>query len=269
MPEARSLVTQGYQYRGDLGERALPEMLYTIYQHGVSGVVQAIQEDVVKRVYLRHGAIVYATSSNIKESLGPYLLKRGLITLEDFKVTMRQRRNTELRLGSLLIERGSLSPAQLYEAIRLQVEEIVWNLFAWDQGKVTFSIGDANEPVGTSIQIPVRRAIKEGVKHHPRPLELIGRIGPDTVLEADYTIDDLIEVALERGEYELLKLVDGEKTLRQLCAGGPLPTADNGKLLYAFHVLRFVRPAKQSDVAAGGSGALKIRLKGAGDRFAE
>lgn len=252
-----------YQYRGDLAERALPEMLHTIYRYRVPGVMQAIRDDVVKRIYVKDGSVVYASSSDIQESLGCYLLNAGMLSRQDFKVTMRARRNSDTRYGTLLVERGLLSPAELYQAIRLQVEEIVWSLFTWEEGQVTFSIGEFQDPPGIPIQVPMRQVIKEGVKRVPKAKRLISRLGrKETILEASYTTDELIEVALQAKEYELLKLVDGEKPLVQLCTEGPFSTADNGKLLYAFFVLQFLKP-----VGAQESGSIKIRLKTEGDQY--
>lgn len=260
-----------YQYRGDLSERELPEMLYTVYHYRVPGVIQAIHDDVVKRVYIRDGHVIHATSSDIQDSLGCYLLSAGMISRHDFKVTMRARRNSESKYGTMLVERGLLSPAELYHAIRLQTEEVVWSLFSWEEGHVTFSIGE-NAPNTVPIQIPMRQVIKEGIKRAPNAERLLARVGSkETVLEADFQMDDLIEVALHGQEYELLRLVDGDRTMVQLCTEGPFSTAENGRLLYAFYVLQFVRPVRpappEEPMKREEAGAIKIRLRTEGDRY--
>lgn len=259
-----STVEKKNQYRGDLSQTALPEILYTIFRHRVPGVMEAIHEDTVKRIYIKDGFVVRASSSDIEDSLGCYLLNKGMISREDFKTTMRARRNSEGRYGELVVESGLLSPAQLYHAIRLQTEDIVWSLFPWEQGQVTFNIGDWQDPFPVSIQIPMRQVIKEGVRRIPSARGLLARVGKkDTVLEPHYKTDDLIEVALSSDEYNFLKLVDGKKTLIQLCSEGPLSTAENGKLLYAMYVLQFVRRCEPLDPTS----SIKIRLKTEGDRY--
>ncbi len=246
-----------YQYRGDLAERPLPEMLQTIYQHRVPGVIQAIRDDQVRRAYVRDSAVIHATSSDLQESLGCYLLKTGRISRQDFRSTMRARRDSDHRLGVLLVERGLMAPAELQRTVRLQTASILWGLFTWARGIVTFSIGEFDQPTATLIQIPMRQAIKEGVKRVTNLAPLLQRVGgPNTVLEPTFTTEDLIDAALSQEELDLLRQVDGAKSLADLCDSGGGDRNANGRLLYAFHVLQFVRPRAEST-----SGSIKIRLK--------
>ena len=53
-----------FQYRGDLRQTALPEILFTIYLHRVPGVIECRRDDVLKKVVLRDGAVVHAASSD-------------------------------------------------------------------------------------------------------------------------------------------------------------------------------------------------------------
>lgn len=253
-------MSANHAYRGDLADRPIAEMLYTIYLHRVPGLIEATSEETKKRIYVRDGHIVHASSSNLDESLGAYLLNVGMISKEDYSATMRARRDSDSPYGVMLVEGGLLSPADLYKAIRLQNAEIVWTLFSWTQGRVTFDVGEFKAPVGTAIQVPVRQAIKEGVRRVEDARRLLERIGGrDTVLEASYQTDDLIEVALRREEYDLLRMVDGERSLYDLCTEGPFDPKTNGRLLYAYHVLDFVR-SKTDPKTTTERRAIKIKL---------
>ncbi|HVS16788.1 MAG TPA: DUF4388 domain-containing protein [Thermoanaerobaculia bacterium] len=256
-------MSDDHVYRGDLTDRPIAEILYTIYLHRVPGKIEATDDETVKTIFVRDGHIVHASSSNLAESLGAYLLNVGMISKEDYAATMRARRESQMPYGVMLVEQGLLAPADLYKAIRLQNAEIVWTLFSWDSGRVTFEIGDFKRPVGTAIQVPMRQAIKEGVRRVEDVRRLLERIGGrDTVLEACHQTDDLIEVALRREEYDLLRMVDGKRTLYELCTEGPYDPKTNGRLLYAFHVLEFVRAIAKVGAGAKTSErrAIKIRL---------
>ena len=52
--------------------------------------------------------------------------------------------------------------------------------------------------------------------------------------------DEVEEIKRRAGEYTLLSLVDGRRTLRELITLGPGDLGSNAKLLYAFWVLRLV-----------------------------
>ena len=94
------------------------------------------------------------------------------------------------------------------------------------------------------IQLPLRRVILEGIRRAPEARPLVSRLGrKETVFEPSFRWEQLIELALAAEEYQLLRAVDGHKTLYDLCSIGPLSAADNAKLLYAFLVLHLVRRA--------------------------
>lgn len=269
-------VESGFQYRGDLGETALPEILFTIDRFQVPGIIEASREGVVKRVFIKEGSVVHATSSSREDSLGTYLQESGLLSAEAVATTMRERERSNKRYGVLLIESGLLSPQEIYRAIRQQIEGIVWSLFAWREGSVAFSIGDFREPDTVRIQLPMRQVIFQGIKRAPDAKPLVARLGrKETVLEPCYRTEELIEVALDGSDVRLLGLVNGRRNLYEICSQGPYSAAENGKVLYAFQVLRLIRASgveAQGEPAAEprreeSTGAIRIRFKTEGDKY--
>src|SRR3954467_4938865 len=233
-----------FQYRGDLAETALPEILYTIDRFQVPGVIEASREGEVKQVYIKEGNVVHATSTDRNDSLGAYLQRSGVITPEAYLATMRERERTQKRYGVLLIEAGLLSPAEVYKAIRKQIDAVVWSLFYWHDGSIIFSIGEFREPDSVRIQIPMRQVILQGIKRPPAAKTLGGRLGrKETVFEPCYKTEQLIELALDGDEYKLLSLVDGRRTLYDICTQGPHSAAENAMRLYAFQILQLIRIA--------------------------
>jgi hypothetical protein len=277
-------VSNSFQYRGDLAKTALPEMLSTIQRFQVPGLIEARQAGLSKKVYIGAGHVLHATSSDLDDSLGSYLLRLGDITREQFEHTMRMREKGERRYGALLVELGILSPSAVYEAITKQVESIVWSLFYWQDGEVTFSIGDVAEPGTIQILLPMQKVILSGIKRAPNAKMLVARLGrKQTVFEASYNVETLIASGLTAEDYQVLRLVDGKRTLYEVCTEGPRSPAENAKLLYAFHVLRLIRTEEERAAAEPGGGQapaagpakaaspakgrIKIRMKTEGDRI--
>ena len=247
-----------YQFRGSLAEQPLAEILYKAHRYNVPGVVEASRGDVVKRIYLQADEVIFASSSDMRESLGYYLLQSGQLSREDFRRTMRLRRDSETRYGHVLIEHELISPADLRRAIQLQTAKVLWELFSWSEGEVTFSIGKFDPPSHSRIHFPVSLAIKEGVKRSGDARLFVSRIGErTTVLEPSYSTETLITASLEDAEYELLRRVDGNTSLVDLCRTGTFDAPTNGKLLYAFHVLQLVRRVGADQPKT--SGAFKMR----------
>jgi hypothetical protein len=255
-------------------------MLHTVDRFQVPGVVEARRGDIVKRVYVREGYVVHATSSDRGDSLGSYLQRTGKISSEQFRQTMEARAGSKKRYGELMIEAELISPGEIHEAIRKQIESIVWSLFYWQTGEVRFDIGSFDVPSSVKILLPMRHVILEGIKRAPNAKALVARLGrKETVFEPDFTTEDLIRSALGSEEYSLIQLVDGKRSLYEICHEGPLSAPENAKLIYAFHVLRLVRrrQAAPTEEAAPSAAAtedpqpkgIKIKFKTGADRLNE
>jgi hypothetical protein len=176
---------------------------------------------------------------------------------------MERRSSGGRRLGELLIEQGLLSPAEVHRAIREQVEAVLWSLFSWEEGEVTFSLGAPELSGIVRIQIPLRQVVIQGVKRAANAKILVGRVGGrDAIFEPTYRFEELIEVALEADEYALLACVDGRRSFYDLCTGGPVAAADAARLLYAFSVLGLIRRAGTGEPRERPAGVgIKIKLK--------
>lgn len=259
------MVKTSYKYRGNLAETTLPEMLYTIDRFHVPGVVEAKQGRVIKRVYLRGGYIIHASSTDRGDSLGSHLLRKKSVRPEIVEELSAKRRHSNKRLGVMLLEMGVLSPAQVLRAIREQIEAIVWSLFFWQEGEVTFGVGELKAGDMVQIQLPIRQCIIQGIRQAPDAKLMVSRLGQrGTVLEHCYQIEDLIETGLDVGDYKILQSVDGKKTLYELCGLGPKPAAEIAKMLYAFQILHLVCPegeAEEKRPAAARRGPVKIKLE--------
>lgn len=236
-------------------------MLYTIYHYRVPGVVEARREGAVKRVHVHSGNVVHASSSDREDSLGAFLYRSGRITQEQFVATMEARAGTARRYGAVLVERGLLSPAEVQQAVRAQIEWIVWSLFAWEEGAVIFDISERQETESIRVALPLRQVILEGIKQVQDARGLVRRMGrKDTVYEPCFQVEDLIEMGLDKQDFELLRLVDGKKPLLEICSNGPLVPADNARLLYAFHTLQLIQRGPEA-------GGIKVRLRTEGAEY--
>ena len=256
-------MSEAYQYRGDLARTALPEILSTIEKFGVSGVIDVHRDDVQKRVYLKDGNVIHATSTDRADSLGQYLLRSGKLSEEAFRTVTQERDESDTRYGVLLLALEKMTPAAVYEGVQDQIEAIVWSLFSLADGEVNFTIGEGVPSDMIQIQLPLRRVIFQGILQIEDPKTLVARLGQrDTVFEPTYQGEELIEIGLSHDDYAMLKRVDGHKTLYELCADGPLVPAQNARLIYAFSTLHLVRRA--SDPAG-----VKVQIRTAGDEFGD
>ena len=253
-----------FVYAADLQAEFLGELLVKIHHHRVPGVIEAVNGDVTKRLFIRDGNVVYASSNDRTDRLGPYLLSQGRISPEQLETLAEARRRGHKRFGMLLMDEGLLAPGEIKAAIQQQVERIAWSLFSWSEGSARFEIQELRERNAIRIQVPILHMVLRGTRHRSdaqRALEALG--GSQARLVAGYDAEEAIDIALDGEEYTLLRAIDGEQTVGDLCKSGSLPAEEAIQLLLAFKTLGLVHPRNLED--GGRRVLLKRSRRASGD----
>ena len=236
---------------GDLAVTPLPEMLATIHRNHVPGVLEVQLGEFSKRVFILGGDIIFASSTNRGESLGDSLLASGRLTVAQYRESALQLLgNPGKRHGQVLVELGMLTEEEMRAAVLEQVQRIVWSLFALAEGLVSFSLGEDRADEVYKLRIATPRAVLHGCKTVADAKRLVSRLGgKGTVYSHPPVPEPLAGCQLETGEEELLELVDGRRTLFELCDQGPFSAGLNARVLYAFNCLGLIK--KEKDAPSG------------------
>lgn len=247
-----------FVYRGSLGQTPLPEMLATIHRYGVPGVMEFARDGETRRLFFADGDVIFATSSDRRESLGEFLVRNGRISEEQYESSSEKlAQSPGKRHGAVLVSMGFIRPEELGVAVRQQVEQILWGLFNWDEGSVTFRVGRFRDDEVYKIKIPMPRAIISGCRHIADVKQLTSELGGRTAVLRRCEMPRHLEgLPLEGNERVLLDMVDGRSQLVSLCEKGPESPGLNARILYAFLHLHLV----ERDSAA--SGGIRIQVRG-------
>jgi len=239
-PSGELTPTPTPMYQSELAQIPLPEILATVHKYRAPGVVECRRGEDVKRIYLDRGRIVFASTSRIEESLGDTLLRDGRITREQYDESVRRFHQTGKRHGVTLVEMGVLTPHDLFVAVREHIQEIIWSVFAWNDGQVSFTPGREKNLEFVKVEISVPEAILRGVRKLPDPKPLLARIGNKTtvLIRTPPTADD--DSVLAADEQELLAAVDGKHTLFELVSRPPYSAGDNARILYGLYALQLI-----------------------------
>jgi hypothetical protein len=91
------------------------------------------------RVYFHQGKLIYARTDASSERLGDYLVRAGVLAPTQLEgARMKSELAAGKRIGSILVEGGSLTEEQLSEAIREQIKEAVYQLITIEEGSFVF-----------------------------------------------------------------------------------------------------------------------------------
>ena len=240
-------MTTKFQFDGNLAETPLPKVLATINRYRVPGVVTAKRQEALKRIFLDGGRVVFATSSDLSDALGAFLVRRGMLTPEQLAESGRRIALTGKRQGEVLVDMGLLTPSQMAGAVLAQISAILWTVFDWEEGQVTFEVGRFRAEEKIQIDLPLEQVIRDGLMKAADPKLLVKRIGPSwTVLERVENATPAIPLSGDEQKY--LELVDGKTPFVDLCRKGPGDAAHNARLLFLFFCLDLIQ--RKSDNSA-------------------
>lgn len=245
-------------YQTDIANTPLPEILITVHRYKAPGMVECRRGNEQKEIYLDRGQIIFATSNQVRDSLGDKLLRDGKITQEQYDESVRLLLSTGKRQGTILTEMDVIASDDLFAALREQILDVVWSVFTWDAGAVSFTPGRHKQQEFVKIDIPIPQAVLQGVRRVPDPKPLVARLGTKTTILVR-TEKELEDLVLDDDERRLLDACDGKSALVDLISLAPLSAANNARILYAFVALQLI--------AAKSPERIKMNVRTPGDTF--
>lgn len=223
---------------GSLEENSLPKILNRLHEIKATGTLSLAREGVTKRLFIKNGGIVFASSSYEGDRLGEVLLKAGKINLKQFETASRvMRQMTGKRLGGVLVELGYLKPRDLFWGVKHQVQEIVSSLFDWTDGEYHMVPGEP--PAGEVITLHMSTAnlILHGIKRINDWTRISRGVPPmDSVLALTMNPLKLYQdISLTEDEKRLFSLFDGSKSIKDALAESGIGDFEALKAVYVFY----------------------------------
>ena len=159
----------------DVRSFALADLLQLVHASAKSGFLYFEHGDCAKTVYLHAGEVVFATSNQRIDRLGDCLLRAGVISIEQQLEAARAYKPPS-PFGRFLVELGFLSPRELWDGVKNQVEEIVRSLFAFGAGSVLFWEGEVRPDNVVRLALPTRRLVAEGLSQRDELLRYLAQL---------------------------------------------------------------------------------------------
>jgi tetratricopeptide (TPR) repeat protein len=224
---------------GDIKDMTLPWLFQDLRTGKRTGTAIFSRDAELKKVFFKDGDILFA-SSNLKEDrLGEFLLRTGKISQTQFDKASEVVTKTGKKLGAVLFEEGALTSHELVSQVKLQVKEIILKLFMWRDGRFQFDgtplpiseIIPLHISTGDLIIAGVRDIDWEIVRKSLSLLKTIIRPASDPSL--------LFQNAhLEQDQLEVFSLIDGSKSIEELCGMSGIGDFNTLKAIYILLALR-------------------------------
>jgi len=216
--------------KGSLGELPLSEILQHLRFDKAMGILSVVSGGARKAVYVKGGRVVFASSNLPNDRLGEILLREGKITVEEYEASI-QAISKGKRQGRVLVEMGALSPKDLWEGVQFQVREVVYSLFHWAEGQFHFEASTLPEKEKITVDLDIRDLVLAGIRRVDSSGAIQARF-PEGALVLE-TVEERAEGGLEAYENHVLQLVDGERSVVDVCRESEIGDAETLKVLYA------------------------------------
>ena len=119
--------------KGNLKSLGLSAILQILSSENKTGVLQFVQGNRIRSIYIRDGKIV-AASGREGLRLGQILYDKGLISQKQLQEVLEKARETDKRVGEVLLDLGYIEEKGLKELIRYQIREAVLDISFWVEG---------------------------------------------------------------------------------------------------------------------------------------
>ncbi|MFK7897161.1 MAG: DUF4388 domain-containing protein [Myxococcota bacterium] len=162
----------------DVRSFALADLLSLVHASGKSGFLLFQSEDEEKAIYLRRGEVVFAESNQESDRLGACLQRAGALSPVQLD-RAEGRYHPTTRFGKILVELGYLTPRELWNGVKTQVEDIVRSLFAYTSGWIYFWEGEIEPDNVVRLSLPTHRLIEEGLARRDELFRFIAKLEDD------------------------------------------------------------------------------------------
>lgn len=236
--------------QGNIENFTLVEILQLLGTGRKSGTLGIQRDDSIVMVYFEAGEVVYAYGPRETFHLGELLTERNRITNDQLQqaITIQSRNQNAKRLGEILIGLGFIDRADLEAVVREQVEELLFSLLSWRTGSFKFY----EDQFPTREEITVRLSIENVILEGLRRLDERNLIG-DTLSDLDlvYRISTseagrTRNVTMKAGEWNVMALVDGHRTVNQICQDSPVNRHETLNRLAQLKLAGLVEPARRT-----------------------
>ncbi len=212
-------------FTGNLKTVAFPDILQLLSSGKKTGILVITKGSVQKEICFKEGNIIYAHSKNAEEDfLGNLLLKQGRISKVDLERALYLHKSTGKKLGMVLVDMELFAREEISKCLKLQIEEIVYNLFGWHGGEFVFQEGKLPQEKDFFVELNTMNMLMEGTRRIDEWVEIQKGLPRDNELLTVVLSPEMKggEVTLSLDQFQVLSLINGERTVPEIVLESPV-----------------------------------------------
>ena len=202
---------------GTLRTMPLPDLLQWISHGRKTGTLVLQRESLVKRLFLEGGNIVSCGSNDPREFLGQIMVSQQLITEAQLKEAFDIQGRTRVMLGRVLVQKGWVPEEMVVQALKRKTEETLYSLFLWPDGDFVFEEGEIQGEGAIPLSLKVEEVLLEGLRRYDLAQKIRGAFPSAAIVLSRTDLVPPADLLANPFARRAMELVDGSRTLRELC----------------------------------------------------
>jgi serine/threonine protein kinase len=207
--------------RGVLDPARLPTRIFHLAVRRETGALVLRDGQHKKRIFFVEGSPECVTSTEKRELLGEFLIRRGQVLRMELEMALAMLPRFGGRLGDALVGIGVLRPIELFRAIHDQTQERLLETFRLKHGEIAFARGVRSQEETFPLGVDTYELIGRGIRHGYTYEDLDGMLAPcrEEVIEPVPSPPVRLEMfRLSEAEAAVLDGVRTKTTLSRLVA---------------------------------------------------
>ncbi|MCX8037142.1 MAG: DUF4388 domain-containing protein [Candidatus Sumerlaeia bacterium] len=226
------------ELEGSLRAFSLAEVLQFLAMGKLSGVLMVRREQGGIDLLIRQGRIINSSTLDQTRRMGQILIRQRLIQRSDLEEVLLDQKTLrpDRMLGQILVEREMITQDELRQAIRMQLEEEIWELFSWESGDFRFEHRQESEMPSALVEIEIEPLIIEGTRRTDEWKGIIANLRSDeTVLTLNpWHPEDHADLTLTPAEWQVLSLISGNLPVGSIAARSGIGKFETYRILNTY-----------------------------------
>ncbi|HEX2123231.1 MAG TPA: DUF4388 domain-containing protein, partial [Thermoanaerobaculia bacterium] len=227
---------------GSISAFPLPEVLTFLSTTRKGGTLTLASEAKEAYLFFDDGALIYAGSNQEQFRLGSILLRKKRITRQQRERLDAMMQAEGGRFGQHAVQEGILTDAQLRDFLKVQVSEIVYDCFVWNGGTFSFAEETRLPQHAVTISIDLGNLIMEGARRIEEWEQCLKLLPDQSVVFRVVTSPRDEKITLTADEWRILFLINGQRTLEDLCHDSEDDPFDVYRVVYGLQANHLIEP---------------------------
>jgi len=229
--------------QGDLSKNRFQEVVAFIFKEKINCSLKINYNNHTKTIYFRNDEIFFAESSNREENFGNFLIKKGIITKDQFDLASVYMKDNGIRFGRSLVKIKVFTYENLFHWVEEHLRWIALSCFEIDKGKYLIDSLDLKKMENIGLNLDVLRFIVTGFRYlndYSYIRELIEKV--DDIYLINPELISLMD--LKKFEFHIFDLLKTNNRVSDILEKSELSSDDTYKILYMFFLTGVISEKK-------------------------